>query len=226
MKCPKCGLDIPDNSNFCKHCGSALTVQGRTHEPMVSGETPPSGSNVPGAAAVLSTGPEKILWEEYPSMRTLAPALILWALLFIAVFLIYELLLPETAHLMNGPTDIGTQIILGLGAIVLLGSMVRHFVRLRSTHYRLTNERMFITEGIFSKRTEEVELEKYKDIFVNQDFWDKVVGCGDIQVVTSDVTNPTVNIVDVVDPLGKKELIRRCARERQLALGMTRREEL
>lgn len=227
MKCPKCGLEIPDNSNFCKHCGEALTVQGHTSTGrMVAGETPPAGTNFVTPAAPLSTGPEKTLWEEYPSMRTLFPALALWILLFVILLLVYTMFLPAESRFMNAGTDVGMLIILGVGLLVVIGSLLRHFVRLRSTHYRLTNERMFVTHGIFSKRTEEVELEKYKDIFVNQDFWDKVVGCGDIQVVTSDVTNPTVNIIDVVDPIGKKELIRRCARERQLALGMTRREEL
>jgi uncharacterized membrane protein YdbT with pleckstrin-like domain len=110
--------------------------------------------------------------------------------------------------------------------LVVLAMLIRYYVRLHSISYRLSTQRLFITYGLFNKRTDEIELEKYKDIFVNQDFWDKMVGCGDIEVVTADVTNPTVKIIDVVDPIAKKETIRAAARERKSALGITRREEI
>lgn len=27
MFCPKCGKDLPDNSKFCKYCGSQLKIK-------------------------------------------------------------------------------------------------------------------------------------------------------------------------------------------------------
>jgi len=221
-------LDVPDNSNFCKHCGAALTTQGKSGTVAIPhGETPPSGIASVAAAAPVRTGPEQTIWEDYPSFKTVVPGLALWIALILAIFAGYMFLLPDAQHFRAGDgADMGALIIVAAGGVLLVVIILRHFIRLRSIKYRLTNERMFLTHGIFSKRTDEIELEKYKDIFVNQDFWDKMMGCGDIQVVTSDVTNPTVNIMDVVDPIGKKEIIRRCARERQQSLGMTRREEL
>ena len=51
-------------------------------------------------------------------------------------------------------------------------------------------------------------------------------GCGDIQVVTTDEANGSVEIRDVMDPVRKKEMIRNAARDRKQALGIIRREEL
>jgi hypothetical protein len=30
VKCPTCGIDNPEDSNFCRHCGSRLTYQDQT----------------------------------------------------------------------------------------------------------------------------------------------------------------------------------------------------
>ena len=47
-----------------------------------------------------------------------------------------------------------------------------------------------------------------------------------LQKYLSEKTEHNVNIIDVRDPIAKKELIRTAARERKESLGITRREEL
>lgn len=221
MTCPKCGLKVAEGSNFCSHCGEVLTTQGK-----VAREVPDPQLRET-EDAIVQAPPEKILWEENPSLLTAMPGLVAIALGMGAVLLLFYVTgLAATANA-NGIGGLPVIALLaGIFVLILLFTMARYYIRLRSTLYRLSTERIFMQYGLFSKRTDEVELEKYKDIFVNQDFWDKLVGCGDIQIITGDVTNPTVNIIDVRDPVAKKELIRNAARERKALLGINRREEL
>jgi len=232
MKCPECGLDTPNDSSFCSHCGAALTAQARVHAPQNATAAPGEGVVSPASSMPVfpaphaNIPPETVLWDEPPSLRTALPLLLL--------VVIITVLLLVGAHFLKG--SLGTAVwaglslveiiifALGLAAIVII--TVVEFVRLRSVRYKLSTQRFFLTHGLVNKRTDEIELEKYKDIFVNQDFWDKIVGCGDIEVVTADVTNPTIKVIDVRDPIGKKEAIRNAARERKAVLGIMRREEV
>jgi len=235
--CPNCGLEISDKANFCDRCGTPVSPQGAAaaagRPATAADNVTPAGAGAAGRGAgseseyasnyVLSSPPdqtpERILWDEYPSMRTAIPGIVVSVV--IGVILIVGLqFIP-----FRGNRSL-QWIISGIIAVIVLADISRHYIRLHSTKYRLSTQRLFITHGLVNKRTDEVELEKYKDIFVNQDFWDNIVGCGDIEVVTSDATNPTIRIIDVVDPIGKKETIRAAARERKSVLGITRREEL
>ena len=39
MFCPKCGKDLPDNSKFCKYCGSQIKNKGTlSHVPASAGD--------------------------------------------------------------------------------------------------------------------------------------------------------------------------------------------
>lgn len=225
MICPTCGLQIPDKSNFCSHCGASLTVQARAISSSQGDASSQPGSETVGGTTKYFMGSrpdeaeEHDIWKCHPSMRTAIPGIAL----AVAVGLIVIVILAIASPGWGAAVNIAIQ---GLVVLVVLWIIARYFIRRHSLNYRLSSQRLFITHGLINKRTDEVELEKYKDIFVNQDVWDKVVGCGDIEIVTSDVTHPTIRIIDVIDPVGKKESIRVAARQRKSMLGITRREEL
>jgi membrane protein YdbS with pleckstrin-like domain len=226
MKCPSCGLDNPDKNSFCSHCGAPLSDQGKMQQiaqPATKPPAPPPAArpdDMPSATPMSSGASrqeERTLWQEYPSMRTATPLLVAIAIAYVIVGLIT----------LSVTSDRSVFWMISLGFLVLFVIvLVKFLVRLRSLRYRVSNQRIFIERGLLNKRTDEIELEHYKDVFVNQTFWDRMTGCGDIEVVTGDATTPTVHIIDVVDPISKKEIIRTAARERKIALGIIRREEL
>jgi uncharacterized membrane protein YdbT with pleckstrin-like domain len=221
--CPSCGLDNPENASFCSHCGTALNMQGKTVQVGATNKPVAEHPVVDRAPKTVDTADERTLWEEYPSFRTAIPVLIIEVLLFVAALVAVSVVAAPSAVI----AGIGLQfIVVAVFLVVLLITFFRYFLRLRSTKYKLTSQRIFVTRGILNKRIDEIELEKYRDIFVSQAFLDRIMGCGDIKVVTGDVTNPTVDIQDVTDPMSKKELIRSAARERQKAIGIVRREDL
>lgn len=70
-------------------------------------------------------------------------------------------------------------------------------IKLKSTRYRLTTERLQITTGIFSKRTEVIELYRVKDMSLEQPFFQRLFSRGNIRLITSDQTMPNVQLASI-----------------------------
>ena len=50
------------------------------------------------------------------------------------------------------------------------------WIQLRSRHYELTTQRVRLRQGVFSKRTDELELYRVKDSTVMEPFWQRLFG--------------------------------------------------
>ena len=83
--------------------------------------------------------------------------------------------------------------------------------------YRITNERIVMTRGVLTKRTEELELYRVKDATLIEPFWLRLVSLGNIVLTTSDRTTPIVSITAVPNAAGLREELRRSV-ERMRAL--------
>ncbi|MEZ5432322.1 MAG: PH domain-containing protein [Verrucomicrobiales bacterium] len=64
----------------------------------------------------------------------------------------------------------------------------------KNTRIRLTNQRLRLQSGVFSKQHEDIELYRVKDWIVTEPFWQRLLGCGTIAMVTSDRTAPEVTL--------------------------------
>ncbi len=69
--------------------------------------------------------------------------------------------------------------------------LVRWWVT-KCTYYELTSQRLRIRSGILNKRVDELELYRVKDYAVEQPLMLRLVGLGNLTMVTSDATTPTV----------------------------------
>ncbi|MCH5584408.1 PH domain-containing protein [Shimazuella sp. AN120528] len=67
-------------------------------------------------------------------------------------------------------------------------------LKLKSIRYQLTTERLQITEGIFSKRTDQVELYRVKDLTLEYPFIYRIFSKGNIVFFTSDHTLPNFKL--------------------------------
>ncbi len=65
----------------------------------------------------------------------------------------------------------------------------QHLV-LKNTRIILTTQRLKISSGIFNKVTEEIELYRIKDWTYRQPFFQRIMGFGEVMVVSSDRTAP------------------------------------
>ncbi len=69
---------------------------------------------------------------------------------------------------------------------------LRRYLETKNQVFELTTERLKMTQGIFSKVTETLELYRVKDIEVLQPFIYRIVGLENIKVNTSDLSSPVI----------------------------------
>jgi len=101
--------------------------------------------------------------------------------------------------------------LIGLGAIMAIFLIVAlsRWIITRARVYRVTSQRIKITEGVFSRRTEEVELYRVRDYRLSEPFWMRLFGRGNIVISTTDNSSPTVVLEAIRDPSGHREEIRK-----------------
>jgi membrane protein YdbS with pleckstrin-like domain len=85
---------------------------------------------------------------------------------------------------------------------------LRRFLETKNQVYELTTERVKITQGIFSKVTETLELYRVKDIEVVQPFMYRLVGLENIKVNTSDLSSPLILIDGLSQKIGFADKLR------------------
>ncbi len=82
------------------------------------------------------------------------------------------------------------------------------YLQTKNNVFELTSERIKMTEGIFSKVTETLELYLVKDIEVRQPFSERLVGVENIQINTSDMSSPVVLLEAIPKSVGLADKLR------------------
>jgi len=78
----------------------------------------------------------------------------------------------------------------------------------RCTQYQLTTERLIWTRGIFTRRQDQVELYRVRDVSLVQPFYLRVLGLGNILVMSSDISTPNDHLLAVKQPQDVLDLVR------------------
>ena len=102
----------------------------------------------------------------------------------------------------------------------LLGVLLwlRVWYLVSSTRYRLTTQRLFVQTGLIAKKLEEVELFRVKDVTLSQGILQRLLGVGNVVVLSSDDTTPRLELAGILNPVEVKEQIRnafRASRQRE-----------
>lgn len=156
------------------------------------GRPSPAGlTPMPGVAAPAAQ--EKTLWHGTPS-----PTLLMGHVFGIVVVLVAGVLL---IHYVIWPI---TALILAVQAAALLLA----WMRLRSTMYTITNQRVLIEEGVFTKSVQEIDLRYVDDSQFVQTFSDRLLGIGNVTLISSDKTTPRYVLRSIKDPRAVREIIR------------------
>lgn len=91
------------------------------------------------------------------------------------------------------------------------------------TKYSLSKDRLFLEKGLINMKLEEIVLYRIRDISLSISLWQRIFGVGTVTVVSSDHSNPKLEIVNIKNPLEIKELIHknveRMKEERRLRVG-------
>lgn len=88
----------------------------------------------------------------------------------------------------------------------------------RSTVYEVTSQRIRVTTGILTKRTDDLELYRVLDAILVEPMMLRLVGCGTIEIKSADATTPTLDIKAVHGARALREELRKhveAAREKK-----------
>jgi membrane protein YdbS with pleckstrin-like domain len=198
MYCSKCGKEIEESSQYCKHCGTRL--EGETLE-SVPERLEESGDGVPTYETPkmipLDTmgRNERIVFETHPSKIGAFIKHIAGALLFLAGGFVVLIVL-------NWEIPGAILIIAGL-IIALIG-----YLKWRSVIYGLTTNRIIVLKGIFSKDIYENRLDRVQDIRVKISLWQRVFNYGDIFLTTAGTAGIECIWHNIPDPRTKQKLLR------------------
>ena len=192
VTCPDCGRDVSTLAAACPHCG----------RPSPAGFAPVAGP----AAAVMA---EETLWRGSPSWRVLIGKVVGIVLTMIVVPFAAGLVASHTADMeMSGRiTKIGWWVTVIAVLWQMIGFLIA-MMRLQSTLYTITNQRVLIEQGMFSKRVNELDLRSIDDTQFFQRFADRLLGIGNVTLVSSDRALPTTVLRGIHDPRAVREIIR------------------
>ena len=140
---------------------------------------------------------ETLVWRGTPSQWTNFGTYFL-CLLFAAGIVAAYLLIPAEPK---------NPLILAALALPFIWALIR-WIATRCRRFEVTSERVKITTGLVSRHTSELELYRVRDYAVVEPFWLRLVGRGNVVLVTSDRMTPQVILNAVPAPGTLKDQIR------------------
>ena len=158
------------------------------------------------APAAPVPGGEQTLWRGSPSWLLLLGKLI-WLVLAAAV--LPAVLVWANNRFLPDPTAMRFVWLVVAAAILWRAvSVAIAFARIRSTLYTVTNQRVISESGIAEKTVEDIDLRYIDETHFRQRIIERMVGIGNVTIVSSDKVAPQFVLRGVPDPRGLRELIR------------------
>lgn len=105
-----------------------------------------------------------------------------------------------------------------LGALLVVPLLIAawQWLSLRAVSYQATGETLTIRHGVLNRQVEQVELFRIKDLSLSKPVWQRMLGMGTIELLTSDQTAPVVRLEAIANSDQVLELLRSTVlRERQ-----------
>jgi len=193
VTCPDCGHDVSTMAMACPNCG-------RPSAP-VAYATP--------AAAAPPAMAEETLWRGSPSWRVLLGKVILIVLTAILIPIAANFLAGQTNDLeMSGRITKYGWLIMAIAVFWQVVTFLIVMVRLQSTIYTITNQRVMIERGMLSKSLNEIDLRYIDDTQFFQSISDRLLGVGNVTLISSDKAFPTTVLQSIAKPREIREMIR------------------
>jgi len=214
VKCPECAQQVSTEAVSCPHCGKVLSVGAAVPSGGPGGVVFPPASSPPVA--------EQPLWEGRPSaalvygkvLRLIIRAVVLFAIGYFVI----NVGLPDAASVSaavrlfveeNGETIKWITIaLLGIALVPPAIALPLAVARLKSTYYKVTNQRILIEQGVVSKSLIEIDMRSVDDTEFHQTFLERIFGIGEVWVVSTDKIAPKMVLHGIHDPRQTRELIR------------------
>jgi uncharacterized membrane protein YdbT with pleckstrin-like domain len=164
---------------------------------------------VPEPSPAQQTG-ESTVWQGSPSQAVNLPVYMLLGLGLIVTTVGLLFLRANTTP--SATTDVTARsvypwIIVAIWVLCGIGGLLS-YLKVSTTKYVLTSERLRVTTGVLSTRTEDLELRRVLDSVILRPFWARLAGLGDVQILSADASTPRVVLHAIRDPDRVQSMIR------------------
>lgn len=211
VPCPECSKPMSTQAPSCPSCGYAPQAAAAARFAAVGAATEQTGRRA-----------ESTLWEGSPSLKllivqVLRTVIIAGAAIVAAIF-VHPVAVSFFEDLSAGkggrgprdgsPATLILMVVIGAYLVIRAVVLTTSVLRLRSTKYRLTNQRLLVEQGILSRSLDEVDLRTIDDSGFSQSPLERVQGIGTVWIVASDRHTPRLAMRGIQDPRSIRELIR------------------
>jgi len=123
---------------------------------------------------------------------------------------------PETIIWQGHPSqmgNLGIYILCGLTvwAVIPLFIAFWYWLRTVNERYIISTERVRMSQGVFNRTTDEVELYRVRDVSLNQPLWQRLFSLANLTLITTDSSTPTVTLRAIANADDLWDQIRRHA---------------
>jgi len=184
ITCPDCGHEVSTAAASCPNCGRPMT-------PLAA------------PATAQSAGAEETLWRGRPSLAAVAGKFV--ALVVVAIVIPFVLY-----HWYDVLAQYAKWIWIVFAALLvwILAGILAAWARIAATQYTVTNQRVIIESGLTTKRVEDIDLRTIDDTQFQQTISERLLGIGEVTIISSDKTVPVYVLRAVRNPRALRELIR------------------
>jgi len=214
VKCPECAQQVSTDAVSCPHCGKVLSVGPAVPSGGPGGVVFPAASSPPVA--------EQPLWEGRPSaalvygkvLRLIIRAVVLFAIGYFVINVGLPAVASISADVRLSVEENAEAIkwitiaLLGIALVPPVIALPLAVARLKSTQYKVTNQRILIEQGVISKSLIEIDMRSVDDTEFHQTFLERIFGIGEVWVVSTDKIAPKMVLHGIHDPRKTRELIR------------------
>jgi uncharacterized membrane protein YdbT with pleckstrin-like domain len=82
------------------------------------------------------------------------------------------------------------------------------YLEIKATQLRITDQRIILREGVLNKTTNETELYRVRDSLIEEPFFLRMFGCGNIVIYTTDEADATLRLTAYKKPHWVKDQVR------------------
>lgn len=140
---------------------------------------------------------EEVLWKSHPSIIPKIPELIFAGIAVIAAFAV-PIMLPEYLEFeMTLLQKVGLWAFLFIGAI--LGGVVT-YLRVKSTFYVFTDDKVVRKRHIFRVKSQETPYEKVQNFEYNQSLLERIINIGEVSIWTAGSGGKEYQLDEIPNP--------------------------
>lgn len=123
-------------------------------------------------------------------------------------------------------TNVNQEVVLWKGKPSGISDRLKGIIRLNTTTYTISSQRIMMKTGLIGKNVEEIELLRVRDLSVAQSIMDRMLGIGSLTVFSDDASSPQLLFRKIRDAQTVKDILRKAVRDEKIANNISYREQI